>query len=207
MDNDQGDGPMLSEEHLARLKKYREPDKILDYLYLGDRLQGSNEETIKEFAITHVLNVHDSCRFPPASSPWKFRHVPVSDYGDSDLRPAAEKCFKFIEEARSCQGRVLVHCRKGINRSPTIVIAWLIVSEKWTLQKAYTFVQECRPMSSPHEKYFEQLQAMDKAVHGKISFTREDAGPSIQQILRNLRDEALQERQSQGETDEIPEPP
>lgn len=212
---------MLDQAHRAKLRKMNTPDKVLDYLYLGDKRLGGSVTLLTEYKITHVLNVHHSCRFPPASAPYKFCHVPVDDYGLSELSSAScdvlKRCFKFIEQARVGNGRVFVHCRKGINRSPTIVLAWLVYHEGWTLKKAYEHVKQVRPMMSPHERYFEQLQELDKEKHGTISVTREDVGPSLQQQLRDIRQEYILEQQAKQalidaglarpSVDELPESP
>lgn len=195
----------FDDEHKERIRKLRTPDKINNYIYLGDRLHGAAERVMKEHGITHVLNVHHSCRFPPPNAPWVFLHVPVSDYGDSDLGSVDSKtlrmCFAFMQKAKEENGVVLVHCRKGINRSPTIVIAWLMCNEGMTLKKAHTLVQQCRPCASPHEKYFKQLQTVDQRVHGAVSYTREEAGPSLQDMMRSLRTH-YQEKEEEEEEDE-----
>lgn len=176
-----------------KLRKLNSPDQVMEYMLLGDGRMGGSAVTMAKWKITHVLNVHHSCRYPPASAPYKFLHVPVDDYGHTELSRSSSdtlrKCFKFIEKGRSEGGRVFVHCRKGVNRSPTIVLAWLVQVEGWTLKKAYEHVKQVRPMMSPHERYFEQLQQLDKEKHGAISVTRSDVGPSLQMVLRQIRQE------------------
>jgi len=179
------------DEHQRQLELYRLPSRILQFLYIGDRFQGRNEKLITDSKITHILNVDTSARFPSSDAPYTFLHVPISDFGDEDLLKPKKlpRCFKYIEDAKAKNGLVLVHCSKGINRSPTVVMAYLIAIEKWTLEKAYKHVVECRSMASPHEKYFEQLQTLEKQIHNKITLTRKDIGPSIQQQIRELRKE------------------
>lgn len=186
---------MMGEDPVFLLRR---PSHILDYLTLGDRLHGNSERLIRDEGISHVLNVHHSCRFPPESASWRFKHVPINDYGESELfsqnSKILTKCFDFMESARAAHGKVLVHCQKGINRSPTVVIAWLIVREGWTLEKAYLHVRERRTTMSPHEKYFVQLQRLEEEVHGRVTLTREQIGPSLQQMMRDLKKLYMEEQ-------------
>ena len=43
--------------------------------------------------------------------------------------------------------------------------------------------------ASVHEKYFAQLQKLEQCVHGVVvpSLTREQVGPSLQEMMRQLR--------------------
>jgi hypothetical protein len=70
--------------------------------------------------------------------------TPSSNSTASALVPAAPGC-------------VLIHCSMGVNRSPTVVLSWLIACEKMTLKAAYSLVKELRPRMAPHEKYMEQV--------------------------------------------------
>lgn len=42
-------------------------------------------------------------------------------------------------------GHVLVHCFAGKSRSTTILLSYLMYSERWTLEQAYAHVKRCRP--------------------------------------------------------------
>lgn len=184
--------------YMERLKRLRSPTVIVDkFLFVGDRLQAMDMKTLKMYAITHVLNVNNTCRFVGGSYKYKIRHVPLSDYGDDDISTIKSsklvKCLDFMDTAKQEKGRILVHCSKGVNRSPTIAIAYLMVREKWSLERAYKHVTGARTQALPHEKYFDQLQLLEKQILGKISYTREQAGPSLQQILRDLRSEWKEE--------------
>ncbi|KAH3698733.1 hypothetical protein Pelo_19873 [Pelomyxa schiedti] len=74
--------------------------------------------------ITHILNV--------AGGPlWQLDNVkelvfPLCDKGSDDLNTKLPTCLHFIDEARNTHGKVLVHCNLGVNRSATVVIAYLI---------------------------------------------------------------------------------
>ena len=58
---------------------------------------------------------------------------PMSDEGLDDINKVMEKALPFMEEAKSKNKRILVHCRLGVNRSATIgkrdLRKWLIAFE------------------------------------------------------------------------------
>lgn len=133
------------------MDKYRTPDMVLPFLYVGDRLHAMNSDLLKRLGITHVLNVDTRCKFPdPVTCGYSFHHEPISDFGDDDLKTVLPSCFSFMNSIftspsscaaapvrlptlvqingveKSCYGTVLVHCKSGVNRAPSVVLAWLL---------------------------------------------------------------------------------
>jgi protein-tyrosine phosphatase len=167
------------------------PNEILPYLYLGNAFNGADKRNLKELGISRILSVKE------AYSPLQTRHpdfkilsVPLSDYGNQDLTEVFDICFNFIEDAKNNNEKVLVHCRGGINRSPTIVLAYLMVREQWRLRQAYQWVKTRRKQISPHEGYWKQLQALELRLYGSISLTMEEIGPTLQDVIRDIRKKA-----------------
>jgi hypothetical protein len=66
---------------------------INDFLYLGDSLLASKSKILLENKITHILCVKDSTIKQPN---FVLLHVPLNDYGESDLQSNFDKCFDFI---------------------------------------------------------------------------------------------------------------
>ena len=72
------------------------------------------------------------------------RRVPVRDFDPDDLRRNLPWCVQVLD-GLLYQGRtVYIHCNMGVNRSPTIVIAYLHWAQGWDLEKATDHVLECR---------------------------------------------------------------
>jgi hypothetical protein len=162
------------------------PSKILDFLFLGNYLDGRALERLMGLGISCVLNVSDSARY--SDDPRiKVHHVPISDFGDSNLSEVLKDCFDIIQKCKSNSKNILVHCRHGQNRSPTVVLGYLISHERMSLKRAYELTTAVRPKISLHERYFEQLQSLEMSTHGTISLQQTDIGPSVQQLIRELR--------------------
>ena len=132
------------------------PAEILPYLFLGSRYHARNPLLLKRLGITHVLNVMESCRFEETTDRIQL-HIPLSDYGDTNLRGSLEECFAFIEQAQAAGGRVLVHCRYGMNRSPAVVLAYLVLKLGRALDETYCELREKRAEVCIHQLYIRQL--------------------------------------------------
>ena len=173
-----------------RLRAFNTPSLILDWgLYLGTRVHALSAPTL---GITSVLCVTTSCSF---KHDIEYVFEPLSDYGDTRLLrqegggSVLDRCFAAIDGARAAGGRILVHCSAGVNRSATVVIAYLMHAGDHSLRTAYAEVARARPQISPHEDYFEQLQAFEQELAGGDpstfvpSMTQADRGPSLQKLM------------------------
>jgi dual specificity MAP kinase phosphatase len=139
--------------------------QLLPHLQLGTQRESLNEAQLIASGITHLLCVTNS--FPPPEDPnLKFLHVPISNYGDSELRGAFRRCIDFIESSRLDNGNTLLFCQFAQNRSPTIAIAYLIAIERKSLLDAYSFVKKIKSDIYPHESYLKQLSELERELFG-----------------------------------------
>jgi len=92
--------------------------------------------------------------------------VPILDDGLHHIRPHARQVFDLIESiSRSSDCKVLVHCVEGKSRSPTFVIAYLMVEKQWTLSQAFDFVKQRRPQIQPRFQFFDQLLQLERELY------------------------------------------
>jgi len=128
---------------------------------------------LKELGITHVVSMGESALTPPRPPPFTFasafRSSPsattptnslwleerlgnisvldmknVADDGIDSIRPYIDQALAFIDEARWNGGKVLVHCRVGVSRSASIVIAYLMKHVDLDLPSAYLLTRSRR---------------------------------------------------------------
>ncbi|XP_023654003.1 dual specificity protein phosphatase 13B isoform X2 [Paramormyrops kingsleyae] len=86
--------------------------------------------------------------------------VEAADHRDFDLTPFFYPTAKFMREALSQKGRVFVHCARGISRSATLVLAFLMICEKLTLAEAIKAVRQHRNIL-PNAGFLSQLHHLD----------------------------------------------
>jgi len=60
-------------------------------------------------------------------------------------------------------GGVLVHCKAGISRSPSFIIAYLIWKRHISFDKAYDLVGKVHPLALPNSSFQEQLRRYEKS--------------------------------------------
>jgi dual specificity MAP kinase phosphatase len=153
-------------------KPCTEPVEIFDnFLFVGDQEIASNLDILRRFRLTFILNTAKECpNFFEDKPEFRYLRLDLQDCATQNLdMDLFERSFQFIDEARSKNEKVYVHCRAGQSRSATIVISYLIRTFHWSLEKAYRFVQDKRPAVSPNLGFMAQLSKFEKLVLGKSS--------------------------------------
>lgn len=76
--------------------------------------------------------------------------VPVVDFDDDSLRNGLTDAVQAVQSMRAAGRTTYVHCSIGVNRSPTVVIAWLVKHGGLSLEQAWQLVKERRPQVMPN---------------------------------------------------------
>ncbi|XP_029698885.1 dual specificity phosphatase DUPD1-like isoform X1 [Takifugu rubripes] len=134
-----------------------------------DRFTAQNKPQLANLGITHVLNaahgpqhIDTGPRFYNDAN-IEYHGVEASDCKDFDLRPFFRDAAEFIHVALRQQGKVLVHCARGISRSATLVLAYLMLREGLTLVEALEAV--CRHRNIlPNVGFLNQLRQLDASL-------------------------------------------
>ncbi|MCI4388915.1 hypothetical protein PGIGA_G00091530 [Pangasianodon gigas] len=140
------------------------PTRILPHLYLGCQRDVLNMDLMQQNDIAYVLNASNTCPKPDFIPESHFLRVPVNDSFCEKILPWLDKSVEFIEKAKACNARVLVHCLAGISRSATIAIAYIMKRMDMSLDEAYRFVKEKRPTISPNFNFLGQLLDFEKKI-------------------------------------------
>lgn len=134
------------------------PFQILPHLYLGCRKVAASLHHLKENCITRILNVTSSepNNFENLGD-FEYKQIAVEDSHDVNMLKYFPEAFRFIEDARVSNEKVLVHCHAGMSRSVTIILAYLMKYYHHTLDSAYEFVKERKSNISPNFGFMGQL--------------------------------------------------
>ncbi|XP_058080462.1 protein-tyrosine-phosphatase IBR5 isoform X2 [Magnolia sinica] len=115
------------------------PSEILpEFLYLGSYDNASRSELLKTQGISRILNTVPACQNLYKNS---FTYHCLQE----EKTLPFEDAIQFLEQCEKDKARVLVHCMSGKNRSPAIVIAYLMKRKGWRLAQSYQWVKDRRP--------------------------------------------------------------
>uniref|UniRef100_A0A7S4BLI3 Protein-serine/threonine phosphatase n=1 Tax=Chrysotila carterae TaxID=13221 RepID=A0A7S4BLI3_CHRCT len=144
-----------------------EMSEVLPRLYVGSVVAARSRAVLCSHGISHVLNC---CTLPNAheNTPGgpKYLQLNLSDSA-SDLprmHSAITEGVQFIHAALGSGGSVLVHCHRGISRSCTLVIAYMIWSNRDSLDAAFARVRKHRPVCDPNLNYLCSLKEWEQEV-------------------------------------------
>lgn len=130
--------------------------EILPYLYLGTEWNASNYDSLIRDRVTHILNVSSEVdNFFPDS--FKYLNIRVIDIEETDLLKEFDRSNKFIQEAKEQGSSCLVHCKMGVSRSASIVLAYLMKESNLSFNEAFTFAKQKRSCINPNMGFREQL--------------------------------------------------
>jgi protein-tyrosine phosphatase len=131
---------------------------ILPNLFVGSYPRSTEDidRLKRDFGVTAVLNVQTKEDMAYWGVNWyrlepyyqeagiAVQRVPVRDFDPDDLRRQLPKCVEALDELLTQGHTVYVHCNMGVNRSPSIAIAYLHWVVGWDLEKAADHVMKCR---------------------------------------------------------------
>ncbi|KAK9728961.1 DEK C terminal domain [Popillia japonica] len=147
----------IDQEMLTILGQMDSPTEIFDHVYLGSEWNASNYEELQRNGVGHILNVtREIDNFFPGN--FDYLNVRVYDDEKTDLLKHWDDTFKYISKARQQGSKVLVHCKMGISRSASVVIAYAMKAYNWEFKRALQHVKEKRSCIKPNTSFLAQLE-------------------------------------------------
>eukprot|EP00413_Alexandrium_margalefii_P015955 CAMPEP_0204524020 /NCGR_PEP_ID=MMETSP0661-20131031/7152_1 /ASSEMBLY_ACC=CAM_ASM_000606 /TAXON_ID=109239 /ORGANISM="Alexandrium margalefi, Strain AMGDE01CS-322" /LENGTH=216 /DNA_ID=CAMNT_0051529749 /DNA_START=36 /DNA_END=686 /DNA_ORIENTATION=- len=143
-------------------------DQIISCLYLGGVQAVADTQSLVEQGIRAVCCCCRELEFP--SSDWckdlNYYRVDVEDMGGEPIDLYFPEATEFIHSWVSREQPVLVHCRAGVSRSASVVIAYLIAYQGYTLHDAFFLVRSHRSIITPNLGFMEKLGDFEEAQRG-----------------------------------------
>ena len=132
---------------------------IPNKLYLGNNESAKNLEILKEHEITSILicGYFLSEFFPDK---FVYKTLEFEDNKYEIIIYSLIKGIEFIEKNKT----ILVHCREGVCRSSTIVIAYIMFKEKKSFIEAENFVRLKKNNINPNENFVKQLKEFEDII-------------------------------------------
>jgi len=152
---------------------------VLPCLFLGSHWPSADLVWLRNNNVKAIVNLAIVDGYPnkyPEEIDYISFRVRDSD-NDDDNRALADSITKsivFIAKHIKQNHAVLVHCRQGLSRSASIVIAFMMHSQNVTLKQALAKVREVRPKVQPNHGFMRTLISMEKELRGKASLSAND---------------------------------
>ncbi|KAI0796896.1 phosphatases II [Abortiporus biennis] len=127
-------------------------------LYLGTIEAAKSSRTLTERRITHIVSVGNEPI--PADNPasgFQQMRIKVEDVDYADLLIHLPAVCRFIYQAISTGGVVLVHCVQGLSRSAAVVAAYLMYTQRISAGDAINVVRRAREQVWINPGFHEQL--------------------------------------------------
>nr|XP_033812799.1 protein phosphatase Slingshot homolog 1 isoform X2 [Geotrypetes seraphini] len=163
----------IANEMMQILGQMDKATLIFDHLYLGSEWNASNLEELRDSGVEYILNVtREIDNFFPGL--FAYHNIRVYDDDSTDLLAYWNETYNFINKAKKNQSKCLVHCKMGVSRSASTVIAYAMKEFDWSLEKAYNYVKEKRSVTRPNAGFMRQLSEYEgildasKQRHNKL---------------------------------------
>ena len=118
--------------------------QISAHIYLGGQFNLTGLKKLKLMGITAIVSMREGSIYKEAHfEGFKFLHLPTTD----NTPPKMDDLIKgteFIDAEINRNGKVYIHCRQGLGRGPSMVIAYLLKIGT-TFEDAFALVKSVRP--------------------------------------------------------------
>lgn len=140
-------------------------DQILPFLYLGGVDAVVDTERVVDQGIRAVVCCLRDLEFPTRdfSNDLEYYRVDVEDISREPIELFFPEATAFIHSRVSREQPVLVHCRAGVSRSASVVMAYLMTYQGYSLHDAFFLVRGRRGIVSPNVGFLEKLCDYEEA--------------------------------------------
>jgi len=163
----------LEEETKRNQAKFDVKDNgriVFSNILLGSFRVASNAKLLEKHGVVAVVNCTDKEKGYHSNESLVHLQVNVLDDGNHDIARYFEESSNFIKQ-HSQKGIVLVHCREGASRSPTIVLAHLVHAHSKSLSEALDILHNNygEEFLSINDGFKRQLMEWEKKILNKSS--------------------------------------
>jgi len=148
--------PPTSPSHHVTLENCNE---IVGNLYLGGIAAALHTQTLVDQGIRAVVCCVRESEFPSCDfhKDLAYYRVDVEDVSREPIELFWPEALEFIHGWISKGAPVFVHCRAGVSRSASTVIAYLVARQSYSLIDAFHMARNRRPVVTPNLGFMEKL--------------------------------------------------
>jgi atypical dual specificity phosphatase len=153
--------------------------EITDRLFVGDLASACNNDAMRAQGITHIVSVFNGTveMFP---NEFKFKAIHINDDPWVDIEKYFDESNAFIEEALSTpRSKVMIHCQRGVSRSVTLMMAYLLLKMNQSKQipqaettqviaDVLSQIKHHRSIAEPNDGFLDSLKIFVYRLNGYV---------------------------------------
>ena len=148
---------LLTKEKIANSNNI---DKITDKIYLGCE-EGTKEfEFLKTEEIHNIISIIPEIINFPEEMNMKCLNFTTENCLVTGFFKSLKQCIEFIENS----DKIFIHCSCGVDRSPTIIIGYLMWKTHSSYDEVFNYVKEKRNCIEPNNLSVIKLHKLDKLL-------------------------------------------
>jgi hypothetical protein len=132
--------------------------EVRERLFISNFFGARSLQRLAQAGITHVLVCAGELPTPHTEQVAYRRLSGLYDAASCSLAEPLLGALPWMQEVLASGGRLLLHCAAGVSRSATILVAYLMWSERKTYEEALDALREARPVVDPHPAFAAQLR-------------------------------------------------
>lgn len=142
--------------------------RIRPKLFVGPAAHPQDILHLKRAGVTAVLSLQEPVRDLPEAAIERiraacgdaivYRNVGVRDYDPHDLIRRLPVVLDELRDLHRAGHVIYVHCCEGVNRSPSVVLAYLVRIEGMQVDDALEFLRSVDPVARPYAEFVEFLR-------------------------------------------------
>jgi len=146
-------------------------DKVFNGIIIGNGETICNITYLKNIGVTHVLNtatehvVVNPEKYPAYDI--KYHGFHVDDLPEANISRYFHTTTKFIDQAVSSGGLIVVNCVMGWSRSATCVAAYLMMKHGMSATKALELIRQNRSIR-PNAGFLQQLADLENTLSKRV---------------------------------------
>merc|ERR1712233_283222 len=146
-------------------------DKVFNGIIIGNGETICNITYLKNIGVTHVLNtatehvVVNPQKYPAYDI--KYHGFHVDDLPEANISRYFHTTTKFIDQAVSSGGLIVVNCVMGWSRSATCVAAYLMMKHGMSATKALELIRQNRSIR-PNAGFLQQLADLENTLSKRV---------------------------------------
>ena len=134
--------------------------QITSNLFMSGYYSACDINLLNANGINHVVNLTAHKNKNLHEDKIGYSSFSLADNSNFDLTSVLEEILSEIAKLLAKGKKILIHCKMGISRAPSIILAFMIRIQGMTYKEAFSKLQNINPKISPNFGFLLQLQKL-----------------------------------------------